>query len=345
MRQRIIALGLALGLALGMTPGTEGRAAENTKNRYQVSWMDLFDTVTTVLGYAESEDAFNETADRIYDELKCCDRLYDIYNEYPETVNLCTVNGHPGETFEVDQRIIDLLIFAKEADDFSGHRTNAMLGSVLKIWHEAREAGIENPETARLPENAELEAASRHTGFDLLEMDPDARTVRLTDPEASLDVGALAKGYAVQRVCEFLPEGWLISAGGNVAATGPKPDGSPWVIGVQNPDDLNGGFLHKVNLTAGAVVTSGDYQRMYVVDGVSYHHIIDPETLFPAGKWRAVTVIAADSGLADALSTSLFLMDQAEGQALLERFGAEAVWIRKDGTQLFSPGYEAYIRP
>ena len=98
-----------------------------------------------------------------------------------------------------------------------------------------------------------------------------------------------------------------------------------------------------MRLARGSVVTSGDYQRYYIVDGTRYHHIIDPETLYPGKQWRAVTVIMDDSGLADALSTTLFLLDQKAGQKVLDRYGAVAMWIREDGTQIFSPGYEDYL--
>ena len=86
------------------------------------------------------------------------------------------------------------------------------------------------------------------------------------------------------------------------------------------------------------------YVPCYYVDGVKYHHIIDPETLYPATLWRAVTVVCEDSGLADALSTSLFTMTQDEGQALLDEFGAEALWVAADGQLLYSPGFSDYIK-
>ena len=91
-------------------------------------------------------------------------------------------------------------------------------------------------------------------------------------------------------------------------------------------------------------MTSGDYQRYYVADGVKYHHIIDPETMYPGEKWRAVTVITEDSGTADALSTALFLMDREEGQALLDRIGGEALWIAPDGEIFQSPGLGDWLR-
>ena len=92
------------------------------------------------------------------------------------------------------------------------------------------------------------------------------------------------------------------------------------------------------------MVTSGDYQRYYTVNGVRYHHIIDPDTLFPAGYWRSVTILCTDSGLADGLSTALYTLDQAAGQALLDRYGAEAMWVDAQGQEFFSPGFSRSIR-
>ncbi len=341
MRKRLTALGLGMLLTAILLTGCA--AAE--KKRFQASYLSLFDTVTVILGYEEREEDFAARAEWIHEQMEMYDHLYDIYHEYPGLVNLCTLNSHPGEAFQVDQRIIDLLLLAREADAFSGHRTDAMYGSVLSLWHEAREEGINDPENARLPDPEALERAAEHAGFDRIELDPETCTVTILDPEARLDVGALAKGYAVQRVSEELPEGYLLSVGGNVAATGPKPDGSAWSVGVQDPDAAGEKYLHKLRLEKGSVVTSGDYQRYYTVDGKRYHHLIDPETSFPGNRWRAVTIIAEDSGIADALSTSLFLMDREAGQKLLDRFHAEALWIAPDGTLLFSPGYEDYLIP
>lgn len=313
-------------------------------NRYQSGFLDLFDTVTSVTGYAENEAAFQREMQKFYDGMKRYHQLYDIYHEYEDMVNLCTLNAHAGETLTVDQEIIDLLLFGREVSVFSGARTDASLGSVLNLWHEAREAGIHDPEKAFLPDPQALREAALHTGFDKIEINAEKRTVRFTDPELRLDVGALAKGYAVQRVGETMETGYLISVGGNVYATGPKADGSSWTIGIQNPDGDGDSYLNKVYLRSGSVVTSGDYQRYYIADGKVYHHIIDPETLFPSTRWRAVTVIVPDSGLADALSTSLFLMTREEGQALLDRFGAEAMWMSREGDILFSSGFENYLK-
>ena len=322
----------------GGTPGAE-------LQRYQGTFLELFDTVTVVLGYASSEEEFNAEVQALRSSLEEYHQLYDIYNDYEGVNNIKTINDNAGgDPVEVDQRIIDLLLFCRDMYKRTGGKTNVMFGSVLSIWHDAREYGINNPLEAYLPDEAELEAASAHTSFDSLVIDDEANTVQITDPEASLDVGAVAKGYAVQRVCEDAPEGLLVSVGGNVCATGPRPtDGSAWVVGVQDPDGSASDYLLTVNLTEGCLVTSGDYQRYYTVDGVRYHHIIDPDTLQPPQYWRAVSIICPDSGVADALSTALFCMDRESGEALLEEFDAEALWIAPDGTLSYTAGFEELI--
>jgi thiamine biosynthesis lipoprotein len=217
------------------------------------------------------------------------------------------------------------------------------MGSVLSLWHDARTHGINDPVNAALPETNALLLAAEHMDFSCVIINEDDATVFITDPDVSLDVGAVAKGWAAQRVAENAPSGLLISVGGNVCATGPKDEsGTPWVVGIQNPDSSD--YLHTIYLTKGSVVTSGDYQRAYTVDGKSYHHIIDPETLYPSACWRSVTIVCEDSGLADALSTALFVLPQEEGQALLDQCGALALWVCMDGSILYSPGFETLIR-
>ena len=120
----------------------------------------------------------------------------------------------------------------------------------------------------------------------------------------------------------------VLNIGGNIRTIGVRPDGTNWEVGLTNPDKTSGGFATKLNLGETACVTSGNYHRYYVVDGVSYHHIIDPDTLMPANYFSSVTVITENSALADALSTALFCMSYEEGKALIESLGdIEVIWI------------------
>lgn len=321
------------------------RQAEPEVKQYNATFLTLFDTVTTIVGRAESEEVFGEKAQAVHDALLEYHQLFDIYNDYEGLNNLKTVNDHAGqEPVKVDPRIIALLKDCKQYYDLTGGRVNAAMGSVLYLWHEARNDGLDDPANAALPDRAALEEASLHTDFDCVVIDEAASTVCITDPLVRLDVGAIAKGWSVQQVCESMPAGLLVSLGGNVCAFGQKDtSGTPWVVGIQNPDGGDS-YLHTLSIQTGSVVTSGDYQRTYMVDGEFYHHIIDPETLMPSTYWRSVTIVCQDSGLADALSTALFLLPQEEGQKLLDQCGAMAMWVDGAGEKFYSPGFEEIIR-
>ena len=342
--KRMFPLLLALLLLCGCT-AAPAKTEETASKRYEATFLTLFDTVTTIVGYAETETDFTATAQAIHDDLLEYHQLYDIYNEYEGMNNLKTVNDHAGEApVSVDRKIIDLLLFSKDLYTRTGGKVNIAMGSVLSLWHDARELGVQYPDEAALPDRDALERAAAHTDINSIQIDEEKGTVFFSDPEVRLDVGAIAKGYAVQQVCGSAPAGLLISVGGNVCATGPKPEtGQPWVVGIQNPDAPEE-YLHTIYVEDFSVVTSGDYQRYFTVDGVAYHHIIDPDTLFPADYWRSVTILCPDSGLADALSTALFTLPQQEGQALLDVFGAQAMWVRPDGSILYSPGFREHIR-
>lgn len=324
--------------------GCSGQKAQEMK-QYNATFLTLFDTVTTIVGRAEDADTFRARAQSVHDALLEYHQLFDVYNDYEGLNNLKTINDNAGKApVVVDGRIIALLKDCKAYHEATFGKVNPAMGSVLLLWHEARNDGLNDPANAYLPKQEKLEEAAIHMDFDAVQVDEENSTVFITDPALRLDVGAVAKGWSVQKVCESAPEGLLISVGGNVCATGPKDaNGTPWTVGVTNPDGGEN-YLHTLYLSKGSVVTSGDYQRNYAVDGKLYHHIIDPETLYPSEYWRSVTIVHEDSGLADALSTALFLLEQEDGQKLLDQFGAKALWVDMEGNLLYSPGFEDLIR-
>lgn len=333
---------VALLLVLVLLSGCAGTGEEQTQ--YSATFLTVFDTVTTIVGRETSEAAFTEKAQAVHDDLLRYHQLFDIYNDYEGLNNLKTLNDHPGEAIRVDRAIIDLLLDCRAYYELTDGRVNAAMGSVLALWHEAREDGLNDMANARLPDSEALAEAAEHTSWDDVVIDEINSTVTITDPALRLDVGAIAKGWSVQRSAENAPAGLLISVGGNICATGPKDEsGTPWVVGVQDPDGGES-YLHTLYLTKGSMVTSGDYQRTYMVDGELYHHIIDPDTLYPGKLWRAVTVVCPDSGLADALSTALFLLPKDAGQKLLDESGSTAVWVDAEGNMHYSTGFEELIR-
>jgi thiamine biosynthesis lipoprotein len=315
------------------------------QKQYNATFLTLFDTVTTIVGKAENKEEFQKTAQQIHDSLLEYHQLFDIYNDYDGVTGLKAVNDAAGQSpVQVDRRIIDLLLDCKRYYALTGGKVNPAMGSVLQLWHEARNDGINDPVHAYLPNQQALENAAQHTDFDCVVIDEAVGTVYITDPKVRLDVGAIAKGWSVQRVCETSPEGLLVSVCGNVCATGPKDaQGTPWVIGIQNPDG-GSDYLHTVYLSRGSVVTSGDYQRAYRVGDQIYHHIIDPETLYPSTYWRSVTIVCDDSGLADALSTALFLLPLEEGRELAGKCEAQVMWVDGSGQIYYTTGFESMIR-
>ena len=315
----------------------------SSQQRYTATFLEFFDTVTTVLGYAASEEAFENDVQAIREEMKRYHELFDIYNDYA-VPNLKTVNDHAGvKPVKVDAEIIEFLKDCREYYRLTDGAVNVMMGSVLKLWHDARTDAERDPANAAIPSEAELKAAAEHISMELLVIDEIAGTVYLSDANARLDVGAIAKGWATQKVAERAPEGMLISVGGNVCATGPKAGDAPWVVGIQDPDDAEKN-LCTITLSTGSVVTSGDYQRTYRVDGKEYHHIIDPQTLLPARNWQSVSIVCDDSGLADALSTALFVFDRTQGEALAARYGADVLWVDANGQEYRTAGFDKRLR-
>ncbi len=339
--KRITVWAILLGLMIGLSACKTGG-----KTKYTDYSFDYFDTVTTIVGYAENRDEFNQVCAEIKGLLKEYHQLYDIYHRYEGVNNLCTVNDRQGgihQPVQVDQRILDLLLYAKELYTLTGGKMNVAMGSVLSLWHQYRTEGLEHPEKAALPPMEKLRAAAAHTDIRRMQIDEENTSVFLSDPEMSLDVGAIAKGYAAEQIARRLESeglsGYLLNVGGNVRCVGGHPDGKGWSIGIENPDTQNAEkpYIAYLELTDQSLVTSGSYQRFYTVDGVQYHHIIDPATLMPGRNYRSVSVLCRDSGKADALSTALFNMTYEEGRALIDRLpDAEAMWVLPDGEQRYS---------
>lgn len=314
------------------------------------SYYDYFDTVSTVISYrGDSAEEFEANSAAVSELLQEYHRLFDIYYEYSGINNLKTVNKNAGVApVEVDQKLIDFLLYAKQIYAQTDGTTNIAMGSVLKLWHDARERGIDTPENAYVPAADALAEAAAHTNIDDLIIDEENRTVFLADPLMRLDVGALGKGYATEKAAQMLiargVTSYVLNIGGNIRTIGSKVSGEGWITGITNPDKSSDEpFVCKVIIKDVSLVTSGDYERYYVVDGVRYHHIIDPKTNMPASYFSSVSIFTADSGLADALSTALFCMSYEEGLALVQGIGGvDVIWVTADGDVKMTDGVPLY---
>ena len=334
-RQGWVALGLCAALAAVV--GFSFWQDRTAPKAYTATWWDVFDTVTVVTGYASSEEEWQQQSQAIHDDLLHYHQLFDIYNTYDGLTNMATVNAKAGqEPVTVDADLFALLQFGQQAYELTDGACNIAAGTVLSLWHDARTAAeAATPETALtadiLPTEDALQQAAGHTDMADLVLDETARTVQFADPDLQLDVGGIAKGWAVEQTAQKAEARGLSSAilnvGGNVRAIGKKPDGSRWTAGVQDPDGEE--YLAQVPLEPGqSLVVSGDYQRYFTVDGVRYHHLIDLSTLQPARYCRSVAILCTDSGIGDALSTGLFCLPQEQGKRVLAKVeGASALWV------------------
>ena len=350
MKNKIKALAVIItALCCAVIPAC--KKTESNLEKFTEYSFDYFDTVTTVTGYAASREEFDEVVHDVFSELGEYHRLFTIYHSYEGMENLRTINQTTGgahRTVTVDRRIIDMLLYAKEMYGLTGGKMNIAMGSVLSVWHEYRTEGIDDPDAAELPPMARLVSASEHTDIGALVIDEENLTVTLTDPKTTLDVGAIAKGYAVEMIAQALEKrgvtGYILNVGGNVRTIGTKPGGAAWTVGIEDPFGGDG-YLAYLGLSGESLVTSGSYQRYYVVDGKRYHHIIDPDTLMPADTFVSVSVLTKDSALGDALSTALFCMTIEDGSSLVESLdGVEAEWVFPDGTLKVSSGWGEYLK-
>lgn len=322
------------------------------KSKYVTYSLDYFDTVTTITGYENDREKFDLVSGEILNLLGEYHKLFTIYHRYDGMENLCTVNelqNGTHRTVAVDSKIIDMLLYAKEMYELTDGKMNVAMGSVLSIWHKYRTEGLDEPWAAELPPTELLAEAALHTDINAVVIDKESSTVWISDPKTTLDVGAVAKGYAVEMVARWLEEqsifGYVINVGGNVRTVGTKPDGQTWLAGIENPNtEVEDNYLVYLKLAGESVVTSGSYQRYYTVGDKNYHHIIDPQTLMPAERYLSVSVVCNNSAMGDALSTALFCMPLDEGLALIESLpDAEALWVTSDGSRHESSGFSGYV--
>ena len=232
-----------------------------------------------------------------------------------------------------DERLVWLTEQARKISSMTDGALDITLLPVSRAW------GF-GGDSYRVVPAAELEALRELTGMNRITISDGA--VSLVDG-TMLDFGALAKGYAADLCREQMEKAkisGILSLGGNIQTVGTKPDGSDWLIGIQDPDSESSLILTLRLTGTQAAVTSGDYARYFEADGVRYCHILDPQTLSPVrGDLRSVTVIADEGLLADGLSTALFVMGREAGEAFWrERGGFEAVWIDADRTMWVTPG-------
>ncbi|MFO3666099.1 FAD:protein FMN transferase [Anaerococcus sp. ENR0831] len=354
----LMALAIAVSLTSCNSKNTADQATqtatkeESTVNntdlqKYNSVFYDYFDTVTEFLVYAKDEEEFEKYKNILEDELSKYHKFFNTYYDFEGVNNVKTINENAGkEPVEVDPAIIELLDYSKEIYDYTDGKINMALGNLIGLWHDYREEGLADEANAKIPSEEELKEAASHSDINKIEIDHEKNTVFITDPNVQIDVGAEGKGYAIKKIEEKLREAGLehgiLSIGGDDVLIGKNPDREDglWRIAIQNPDlKSKNPYASIIGLEDTTVVTSGDYQRFYKVDGEVYHHIIDPDTNYPSKYFKSVTVVHPDIALSDALSTYLFTVDFETGLKVAEEYGADVLWIDYEDNYYMTEGY------
>ncbi len=282
------------------------------------------DTVVTITAYASKETVDNA--------MRLCADYEAVLSKTVEGSDIWKLNHANGAPVEVDPETAALLQLAKTIGEESGGAFDVTIAPASALWDFAADEPA-------LPDPDALSAAAVRVDYRNIVIDGTTVTLR---NGAEIDLGGIAKGYIADRVADYLRSEGVSSAcinmGGNVIAVGTKPDGSAWRIGLRDPNGTAAQSEEVLSLSDAAIVTSGNYERFFDLDGVRYHHILDPKTGMPVQNGLAsVTIIGSESALCDALSTACFLLGKEGSKALLDRYGVRAIFLYSDGMRAEYP--------
>lgn len=309
-------------------------AADDSKKKVELREVAMGTSISLV---AFTNDRVDEAAARsllskAVDEIR---RLEGLLSEWKDDSEIGKLNHANGEWSPVGPEALEMIqkgIAAGKMSDGTFDITFQVMGDLWKFG-DAREP---NP---KVPNKTDIQNKKKLIDYRKIELDGDK--VRLAKGQ-KIGLGGIAKGFIVDRAVRVLKDGgleaFLVQAGGDLYGSGRKPDGSPWVSGVQDPRGGGGKYFGVLELENHAFSTAGDYARAYVVDGKRYHHIIDPRTGYPATACRSVTVWAPDALTADTVDDAVFILGPEKGLALVESLdgvgavivdASNKVWVSK----------------
>lgn len=264
-------------------------------------------------------------------------RLAGKLSEWQSDSEVGKINQNPDQWVEVGPETFAVIRRGLEAGKASQGAFDITFQVMSGVWKFGSAAEAE----PKVPSKSEIEQRRRFVDYRKVQLDAQARAVRVP-LGYKLGLGGIAKGYIVDRAADVLKEAgvqsFLVQAGGDLYGAGRKPDGSPWVSGIQDPRGAEGAFFATIELTDHAFSTAGDYARSYVIGNRRYHHIIDPHTGYPATACRSVTVWADDATSADAIDDAVFILGPERGLELVEASpGVGVVIVDKNNKVWVSP--------
>ncbi len=302
----------------------------NIKKEYETN-MYYMDTYIYVKLYSKKDASeVLQTIDNIYKQYH---KLTDRYNHYEGITNVYDIyhNDLTINELEIDSKLYEMLKYAKDWE-LKYPKFSIEIGKTIDVWKKYRDSGTGVPTTQ------ELEETRNYSKLVLLDSN------KILNNHPNLDLGAISKGYTTEIVGKYLESigitDYLINAGGNVKV-GNSYKKENYRIGIQSPIE-NQDLMTVINGNNISVITSGGYERNYEYNGTIYHHIIDPDTLYPSNNMKSVTVVTKDSALGDILSTTLFLTSIEEGKEIIKDYDCEAVWYTNDNIIIRSENFSDY---
>ena len=328
--KRLLSVALLLALLLTACTLQSAETPSPSPDAADFARVDIFamDTVMTLQVYGPGAE---ENLSAITDVINGLERDLSVTRE---TSDVWAVNHSGGAPVWVGEDALYLAGLAKELGDQTGGALDVTLYPVVKLW------GFTTGDY-QVPDDAQIAQTLEAVDYTALEVDPAGKSLALPSG-MEMDLGAIAKGYAGEKAADLLRERGVTSAllnmGGNIQSVGAKTDGSPWRIGLQDPNGDHGDYMGVIQLIDQAAVTSGGYERYFEQDGVRYWHIMDPHTGAPARSGlSSVTIVGDKGGLCDGLSTSLFVLGLEKAIDYWRTYGGfEAILIQD---------YDVWITP
>ena len=292
---------------------------EPKEEKYITSQEMFFDTVISIKLFGTEDESILEGCRELMDSYE------KMFSRTIETSDVSKINSAMGRPVKVSDETIYLIETAVDFSEISDGYFDITTAPLSDLWNIKENKGV-------IPDEEDINEALSHVGYENIVIEENM--VYLKDVQAKIDLGALAKGYAGDKLKEYVEEkgvkSGIIDLGGNIVTIGSKPDGSEFNVGIQKPFADRKEIISSVKVKDKSVVSSGTYERYFEKDGKIYHHIFDPFTGYPIeNKLNEVTIVSESSLLGDCLSTTCFALGKDMGIKLLEEYcdGAQGFFV------------------
>jgi len=346
--RRIFSRSMAILVCLSLVAMSFFSCAKKDRADADSGYQMIMGTFVHIVAVSEDSDTAKKCVQAALEEIRKVD---DLMSDYKSDSEISQVNREAFEKkVKVSESTYEVLQRSVEFSQMTGGAFDITVGPLVALFRNAKESKV-------APDEQQIALARSKVGFEKLKLDNENKTVQFSGKGMLLDLGGIAKGYAIDKAIEAAQRsgaiGAMVDIGGDVRCFGLPPEGKDnWLIGLQDPNSAiegieGGGLLLVLKITNAAVATSGDYQQFVFIEGKRYSHIMDRKTGTSAGGLSSVTIIADNATDADALATSVSVMGAEKGLALIEKLpNTEAILIVPEPKYeiIKTSGAEKYVK-